>query len=266
MSKYLVTSGQLSQDDIKEDLSYAELWVGAHTKTPNLLEDGSTLSDYVEKNSNQLGEKIVKNFGPTLPFLLKVLSIGHPLQLQVHPTKDEARELHRENPRAFLDDNHKPEMAVALTPFTALCGFRNPEEIQEIVEALPEFEKLLGEDTVQALHGSCPDPIKIRKCYEAIFQTKHDQKELLSIQKSIYKTIEKNRNVELKMSLFGDEFMTIFDSFPGKYTCSLKLAHSSVLPRDTRRPGLLRSPAAECVQTPAWPGNLCSRGRDSRLH
>ena len=101
MSKYLVTSGQVSQDDIKEDVSYAELWVGTHTKTPNMLEDGSTLCDYVVKNPSQLGEKIVKNFGPTLPFLLKVLSIGHPLQLQVHPTKEEAKELHRNNPAAL---------------------------------------------------------------------------------------------------------------------------------------------------------------------
>ena len=30
----------------------------------------------------------------------------------------------RKNPSAFLDANHKPEMAIALTPFTALCGWR----------------------------------------------------------------------------------------------------------------------------------------------
>lgn len=213
MSKYLVTSGQLSRDDIKEDLSYAELWVGTHTKTPNLLEDGSTLSDFVKENPSQLGEKIVQNFGPTLPFLLKVLSIGHPLQLQVHPTKDEARELHGKNPGAFLDGNHKPEMAVALSPFTALCGFRNPEEIQEIAEFLPEFAELLGEETLRALQGSSSDSIKIRKCYEAIFQTKHDKLELLSIQKSIYKKIKAMS--DLTTSLLGDEFMTIHDSFPG---------------------------------------------------
>ena len=213
VSKYLVTSGQVPQDDIKEDLSYAELWVGTHTKTPNVLEDGSTLSDFIKENPSQLGEKIVKNFGPTLPFLLKVLSIGHPLQLQVHPTKDEASELHRKNPGAFLDSNHKPEMAVALTPFTALCGFRNPEEIREIAEALPEFAELLGEETLQALQGSSSDSVKIRKCYEAIFQTKHDKMELLSIQKGIYLKIKARS--DLTTSLLGDEFMTIHDSFPG---------------------------------------------------
>ena len=228
MSKYLVTSGQVSQDDIKEDVSYAELWVGTHTKTPNMLEDGSTLCDYIAKNPSQLGEKIVKNFGPTLPFLLKVLSIGHPLQLQVHPTKEEAKELHRNNPRAFLDDNHKPEMAVALTPFTALCGFRNPEEIREIAGALPEFAELLGEETLQALRGSCSDSVKIKKCYEAIFQKNHDKMELLSIQTSIYNKIKTGS--KMTKNLLGDEFVTIYDSFPG---LKLKFGHIS-LARDSR--------------------------------
>ena len=31
----------------------------------------------------------------------------------------------RKNPSAFLDANHKPEMAIALTNFTALCGWRS---------------------------------------------------------------------------------------------------------------------------------------------
>ena len=214
------------------------------------------------KNPSQLGEKIVKNFGPTLPFLLKVLSIGHPLQLQVHPTKDEAKELHRNNPRAFLDDNHKPEMAVALTPFTALCGFRIPEEIREIAEAFPEFAELLGEETLQALRGSYSDSIKIKKCYEAIFQTNHDKMKLLSIQTSIYKKI-KTRS-KMMESLLGEEFMTI-DSFPG-LEFNLKFSHFSLARDSSRRPRLLGSLAAECVQPPARAGNLCSRGRDSRLH
>ena len=103
MSQYLLSSGQLSREDIKEDTSYAELWVGTHSKTPNTLEDGSSLSDYVKSNPDQLGARIVDNFGACLPFLLKVLSIGHPLQLQVHPTKHEAGELHRRSGRNILE-------------------------------------------------------------------------------------------------------------------------------------------------------------------
>ena len=37
--------------------------------------------------------------------------------------------LHKRDPSQYGDDNHKPEMAIALTTFEALCGFRPKEEI-----------------------------------------------------------------------------------------------------------------------------------------
>lgn len=40
-----------------------------------------------------------------------------------------AEKLHKSNPTHYGDDNHKPEMAIALTVFEALCGFRPKEEI-----------------------------------------------------------------------------------------------------------------------------------------
>ena len=108
MSKYLVSSGQSKNDDIVPGLNYAELWVGTHSKTPSLLKDGTPLSEYIEDHPEILGKDCIERFGNTLPFLLKVLSIGHPLQLQIHPTKEEAKVLHKNNPIAFLDENHKP--------------------------------------------------------------------------------------------------------------------------------------------------------------
>ena len=87
MSKFLVCSGQVSAEEIRDDCHYAELWVGTHSKTPNLISDGMSLAEYVQLYPELLGERITKHHGATLPFLLKVLSIGHPLQLQIHPTK-----------------------------------------------------------------------------------------------------------------------------------------------------------------------------------
>ena len=37
--------------------------------------------------------------------------------------------MHAANPSMYVDDNHKPELAVALTPFETLCGFRPKQEI-----------------------------------------------------------------------------------------------------------------------------------------
>ena len=50
--------------------------------------------------------------------------IGPHISWQTH-----AEQLHKEKPDKYPDDNHKPEMAIALTDFMGLCGFRPKEEI-----------------------------------------------------------------------------------------------------------------------------------------
>lgn len=44
-------------------------------------------------------------------------------------TQELAAQLHAQFPEHYPDDNHKPEMAIALTRFQGLCGFRPVEEI-----------------------------------------------------------------------------------------------------------------------------------------
>lgn len=44
-------------------------------------------------------------------------------------SQEEAEKLHRMRPDLYKDANHKPELAIALTPFLALCGFRPYPEI-----------------------------------------------------------------------------------------------------------------------------------------
>ncbi|CAJ2634825.1 unnamed protein product [Trifolium pratense] len=52
-----------------------------------------------------------------------VLSVGKALPIQAHPDKELARMLHKLHPDVYKDGNHKPEMALAMTDFEALCGF-----------------------------------------------------------------------------------------------------------------------------------------------
>lgn len=61
--------------------------------------------------------------------MLQVLSVSKALSIQAHPDKELARALHKLNPHNYKDDNHKPEMALALTEFQALCGFVSLEVI-----------------------------------------------------------------------------------------------------------------------------------------
>lgn len=49
---------------------------------------------------------------------------------------------------AGLDDNHKPEMAIAITKFTGLCGFRPFTEIKYFLKNVEPLYSLIGAATV----------------------------------------------------------------------------------------------------------------------
>jgi mannose-6-phosphate isomerase len=128
----------------------AELWIGAHPDSPSVAHvpgDGSRspLDALISSDPEHfLGAESVSAFGPRLPFLAKILAAAQPLSLQVHPSLEQAREgFARENEagidphapnRNYKDDNHKPEMIFALTPFEALCGFRPAAETRKILQ------------------------------------------------------------------------------------------------------------------------------------
>ncbi|MFI6038193.1 mannose-6-phosphate isomerase, class I [Streptomyces sp. NPDC051315] len=128
----------------------AELWMGAHPGAPSRVErDGRLrgLDQVIEENPRgELGDAVVRRFGPRLPFLVKLLAADAPLSLQVHPDPARAAAGHeRENARGipldaphrtYRDPQHKPEMIVALTPFEGLCGFRPPHESAELLDGL----------------------------------------------------------------------------------------------------------------------------------
>lgn len=113
----------------------AELWIGAHPDAPSqvLTDDGAVgLDEYIAQAPLQrLGD------GTRLPFLMKLLAADGALSLQVHPSKSQAEAgfaaeeaagvARNDASRNYKDDNHKPEMIYALTPFEALCGFRERE-------------------------------------------------------------------------------------------------------------------------------------------
>jgi mannose-6-phosphate isomerase len=126
----------------------AELWIGAHPGAPSMARraDGSVVpldALIAEDPEHFLGSESMAEFGPRLPFLTKILAAAQPLSLQVHPSIEQAKAgFALENAagvapaaanRNYRDDNHKPEMIFALTPFEALCGFRAPAETRKIL-------------------------------------------------------------------------------------------------------------------------------------
>ena len=131
----------------------AELWLGAHPSAPALVRDGLAgdgaagrpLTDIIAADpAGVLGDETVAQFGQRLPFLLKVLAAAQPLSLQAHPDLDQARagfaaeQAAGADPSArnYVDDWHKPELLVAVEPFDALCGFRDPSISADLLGAL----------------------------------------------------------------------------------------------------------------------------------
>ncbi len=123
----------------EKDRKQAEYWMGTHPSGEAETKDGVKLSVVI---------------GHELTFLFKVLSIASPLSLQCHPDKKQAvdgwkreEELRKKGePHNYQDDNEKAEILSALTPVTALCGFKEyPEIVSSLKKAIPlSYEKYLA--------------------------------------------------------------------------------------------------------------------------
>lgn len=122
----------------------AEMWMGAHPGDPSSLELSPespqrpvSLPDYLRSAQEAPAD---------FPFLLKVLAAEQPLSIQSHPTVERARRgfaaeetagVALDAPhRSYKDPNAKPELIVALTEFSALCGFRPYAEAASVLSAL----------------------------------------------------------------------------------------------------------------------------------
>lgn len=151
----------------------AELWMGAHPKAPSRVwyrDHRQQLDQLLQQHPEALlGKAVRQRFGDRLPFLFKVLAVDQPLSIQAHPDRAmAAKGFARENAlgialnapkRNYRDDNHKPELVCALTPFEALCGFRAPDAVHSLLAPLwpsrwnDDLALLSQGDTAAALRG-----------------------------------------------------------------------------------------------------------------
>ncbi len=158
----------------------AELWLGAHPGSPATVAKATpgkqTLIDLIESDPEHYGVD-----GRRLPFLLKVLAIGAPLSLQVHPDLEQAMDGYAaeeaagvpvDSPqRNYGDPNHKPELLVALSEVRALSGFRSLDEARRELFALASCARASGDATgATALEAVAdrlagPDPDELRRAF-----------------------------------------------------------------------------------------------------
>ena len=157
---------------VTPDIPYAEMWIGAHPSAPSDVVVGGNvtpLDDVIEDAPLEiLGEYVARKFSGRLPFLLKILSAERALSIQAHPNREQAKRLHAADPAHYPDDNHKPEIAIALDSLTAIAGFRPVREIVDVLRRYPELQSIAGRELVsQALAPG--DETRLVKILESLY-------------------------------------------------------------------------------------------------
>lgn len=209
--------------------------MGTHIKSPSGLPDtNETLRDVLAKHPELLGG-VSSAFDTTngnLPFLFKVLSINHALSIQIHPDKPTAEKLHREQPELYAgkysfipylptvrsfpwpDPNHKPELALALTPFHALCGFLPISDIRAYLSAVPELSSLIPSNVAMDFRTATLSQEKaaLRALFSAVMTASADR-----LKTELDKLITRYNKGPLSQveNRIRDLVLTVHSQFPG---------------------------------------------------
>ena len=183
----------------------AEYWMGTHPSGEAVTE-GKNLSDVI---------------GRRLPFLFKVLAIDSPLSLQCHPNKIQAKEGWKKEealrvkgePYNYQDDNEKAEVLCALTPVTALCGFKTFEDASK---ALNEYIPL-------SVKKYLDEKKDIKDLFLSLFGLAQDDKE--SVLAELRENIEKKGKEKNEGEYYTTEgvISTVLKKYPGDIGCVFPL-------------------------------------------
>lgn len=207
---------ELLGKDSPSNRPHAELWMGAHPKSPSMVNCEGKWTSLIELIKNNpidiLGEKTANRYGNRLPYLLKVLAAAKPLSIQAHPSlKQASAGFERENSlgipmnafnRNYKDDNHKPECICALTPFWALNGFRKISDILSLLEKIcpQSFNKELDDLRNQ------PDHVGLKRFFNDLMAMDSDRQKLLinDAVKNAQKLSEHNQVFEWMLNLHNE--------------------------------------------------------------
>ncbi|GAB1600321.1 mannose-6-phosphate isomerase-like [Argonauta hians] len=213
---------------LQQDVPYAELWMGTHPNGPSKIHlkgmEGKDLGEWISEHPERLGKETNEYYKGELPFLFKVLSVRTSLSIQAHPNKIHAELLNRENPSLYKDANHKPELAIALTPFQGLCGFRVIQEVAKYLQDIPEFRTVVGnENAIKLITASRAIDMASHRCvmknaFEAMMMR---EKETLQseLRKWISKIMDMDEQGEDISPYNGEVLLKLHREFPGDVGC-----------------------------------------------
>ncbi|MBK8947033.1 MAG: mannose-6-phosphate isomerase, class I [Ignavibacteriae bacterium] len=193
------------------NIPYAELWIGAHPKNSSeiIIENSQfPLIEIIEKFPKEiLGEKISKKFNKKLPFLLKILSIGKALSIQAHPNKNTAKYLNKIDPINYPDENHKPEIAIAIDKLNAIVGLKNIHMIKKRFEEFPILFELLNENLKKKILLNNFTKNVEKEIYKLIMNSQN------SVLENVIDVLVKDINSKKKKSKIEKQFLGEFKNY-----------------------------------------------------
>ena len=139
-------------------LPYAEYWMGAHALAASTIQTTEGEKDLaaliIENPAKWLGKEVATKF-EALPYLYKILDVRDMLSIQVHPSKENAVIGFKAEDakgiaidaahRNYKDQNHKPEVMVALSDFWLLHGFLAPALLEKRLNSYTYLKPLMNE-------------------------------------------------------------------------------------------------------------------------
>ncbi|XP_027779529.1 mannose-6-phosphate isomerase isoform X2 [Marmota flaviventris] len=134
-----------------------------------------------------------------------------------------AEKLHLQAPQHYPDANHKPEMAIALTSFQGLCGFRPVEEILTFLKKVPEFQFLIGDAASTQLRQSTSIDAQavasaLRNCFSQLMKSEKKVvvEQLNLLVKRVSQQVSAGNNME---DICGELLLQLHQQYPGDIGC-----------------------------------------------
>ena len=251
---------------------FAELWAGTHPELESKLADGSAtpLSERLPSVVSSAFEKAFPSCRDGhLPFLAKVLSVRRPLSLQAHPDKELAERLHSSKPHLFKDSNHKPEMALAITPFRLLSGLVPVHHLRSSLHSCPELRQMIGNDTassVESCNSDFESPSAVTEAFQAFAaRVAHDRSKAQEMSEKLQQRLSASKSLSCEDEL-ALELLSHFPGDGGAFAAYL-LQHLSLQPgqavyQPVNEPHTYIS--GDCVEVQATSDNVARAGLTSK--
>ena len=197
--------------------------MGTHPSGPTVVVNGDNdsmkLKDLLAQYPEYVGNiTMIEKYGKDIPFLFKVLSVGKALSIQAHPDKELAEELFETDPAHYPDPNHKPELAIALTDFEALCGFRPTSEIESFIDNIPEFRAVIGAEAIANFKNAQNKTKHVLKPFFTSFMGATEE----VVSKNLQALVERWKNEEStdpEKEVLRQLLLRLYSSFPNDIGC-----------------------------------------------